>query len=329
MKMINGTMRCCSVFACLLAFCSGALAGLNDGLVAYYPFDGNANDAGPFRNHGVNGGATFTANGKVGGAIHFNGMNQYVRVRRSLSLEITGPISMCAWVRPEATGLWMAVVEKEINFTGYNLNVNNGRLYTRIDGSTLDSVPVPLGQWTHLIGVFTGSQLTQYLNGQEVGRVLASSLHIVDKDLSIGAWYSWYSPPGSYTRFFKGDIDEVRIYNRALSTNEIQQLYLLGMAKPVITTQPQSQTAPVGSSVSFSLTATGVGTLNYQWRFNGALLVGKTNSALTINAVQLRNAGVYVAEVKNAVGSTFSVPATLKVLAQPATGVQLPISRRQ
>jgi hypothetical protein len=84
-------------------------------------------------------------------------------------------------------------------------------------------------------------------------------------------------------------------------------------APPFITTQPQNQTAVAGQNASFSVAAIGLGTLSYQWGFNGTTLTGATNSALTSTNVQPTNAGSYTVVVSNYEGSVTSVVATLTV----------------
>jgi hypothetical protein len=84
-------------------------------------------------------------------------------------------------------------------------------------------------------------------------------------------------------------------------------------APPFITTQPQNQTAVAGQNAAFSVAAIGLGTLSYQWGFNGTTLTGATNSALTSTNVQPTNAGSYTVVVSNYEGSVTSVVATLTV----------------
>ena len=83
---------------------------------------------------------------------------------------------------------------------------------------------------------------------------------------------------------------------------------------PAITAQPQSLTVSAGSSASFSVTATGQGTLAYQWRFNGANISGATASTYTIANAQASHAGSYTVVVSNAGGPTTSAAATLTVV---------------
>ncbi|MBI4664679.1 MAG: PQQ-binding-like beta-propeller repeat protein [Verrucomicrobia bacterium] len=91
---------------------------------------------------------------------------------------------------------------------------------------------------------------------------------------------------------------------------------------PVILSQPISQSAAVGASASFGVNATGTCPLHYQWRFNGQMILGGTNSTLTLTNLQPTNAGTYTVEVSNAGGLVISEPALLKVtepLLQPGS----------
>ncbi|GEM_PF-1029935 len=84
-------------------------------------------------------------------------------------------------------------------------------------------------------------------------------------------------------------------------------------AGPAITTQPLSQTVTAGSAATFSVAATGTGTLSYQWRKNDNNLAGQTGTALTLPSVTLADAGTYTVVVSDAAGSVTSSPAVLTV----------------
>jgi hypothetical protein len=86
---------------------------------------------------------------------------------------------------------------------------------------------------------------------------------------------------------------------------------------PTITTQPQSRTNLVGSTVSFSVEAAGTGPLSYQWLFGGLGIPGGTNDTLNLTAIQITDAGGYAAVVANAFGTVTSSVATLTVQRLP------------
>ena len=83
--------------------------------------------------------------------------------------------------------------------------------------------------------------------------------------------------------------------------------------KPSITTQPKSQTVNEGSSVTFSVTATGTAPLSYQWKKNGSNISGATKSSYTISSTKTSDAGSYTVTVSNSAGSVTSSAATLTV----------------
>ena len=126
-----------------------------------------------------------------------------------------------------------------------------------------------------------------------------------------------------------GSIDDVRIYSRALSTNEVQQLYAIESVPqptnpPSITSQPQPLTVNAHANVSFTVTATGNTPLNYQWSLNGTNISGATASSLTISNVTPQVLGAYAVVITNAFGSATSSNAMLSMypfLALPFIGV--------
>jgi len=90
-------------------------------------------------------------------------------------------------------------------------------------------------------------------------------------------------------------------------------LALGGIVAPTITAQPQSAGTTVGGTFSFSVTASGGGTLVYQWFFNGSALSGQTSSTYLNGNATAGNAGAYTVVVSNAAGSATSNAATLTV----------------
>ena len=102
------------------------------------------------------------------------------------------------------------------------------------------------------------------------------------------------------------------------------QASLRGLA-PVIVAEPQSQSVPAGSNALFTVFATGLLPLSYQWSFMGASIPGATNSTLILTNVELGDMGAYAVTVMNSAGSVVSLSATLTVLA-PAEIVTQPAS---
>jgi len=99
---------------------------------------------------------------------------------------------------------------------------------------------------------------------------------------------------------------------------------LTGVASPLITSQPASQSVVLGSNAAFQVTATGAGKLTYQWKLNGAKLAdgsrvsGATTSSLALGSVTAASAGSYEVTVNNSLGSAVSAGATLAVVVPPS-----------
>ena len=208
---------------------------LNVGLVAYYPFNGNANDASGNGNNGTPVGAMLTTDrfGTPNSAYYFNGVDQYIQIKGSPSLSPTSAVSFCAWIAHESkgTGNGGYVVKKGVYLVNGTYVIGfpdapGSSAWVTLSGDSAQIVsssqePV-LNQWSHVAGVYDGASLSIYVNGELVTSKAASGmLQQNSYPLYLGGDYN---NPASY---FKGKIDDVRIYNRALSTQEIQILYAL------------------------------------------------------------------------------------------------------
>jgi hypothetical protein len=128
---------------------------------------------------------------------------------------------------------------------------------------------------------------------------------------------------GAGDRGFRGAVDDVFIYNRALSPSEVVQLYNTenGSSGPWIITQPAGQSAQAGANVALNVAASGTPILNYQWRLNGQNIAGAISPTLTLTSVGAGNSGAYSVVVWNSYGSATSAAAHLTV-SQPLTLMQ-------
>jgi Leucine-rich repeat (LRR) protein len=182
------------------------------------------------------------------------------------------------------------------------------------------------GVWYHVAAV-RGSNFTQiYVNGQLERQTNVSFA----QDYGNLPVYFGTTGQSYWDHRFKGNLDEVTIYNRPLSSNEIASIYAVGSGGkcklPDFALQPQGQTVSIGGTAAFTVTATGVTPLFYQWRLNGTNLAGATTNTLTIANAQSTNSGDYTVVVTNSLGSATSAVATLVVLTVPSIAGQ-PASR--
>jgi hypothetical protein len=199
------------------------------GLVAAYAFDEASGttvaDASGNNNNGTLGaGVTRTTQGRFGSALAFNGTG-YVSVPHSASLALTTGMTLEAWVFPTGSPTsWATALMK--NVTGdaayllYAGSPNNAMVYVTPQGSAsarvTNTAALPLNTWSHIAGTYDGTTLRFYVNGVQIGsRSVSGTLVTSSGPLTIGGNTVW-------GEFFQGQIDQVRIYNRALSPAEIQ-----------------------------------------------------------------------------------------------------------
>ncbi len=199
------------------------------GMVSWWPGDGNASDIVDGNTGTIVGGATFT-NGLVGQAFSFDaGLSSGITVPNSANLNPTGAITIDAWVKPFSfPNAFPTVVRKRIIDPQYLISVTDqGEGHCNIGGAWADPVGgvVPLNEWTHLACTYDRVAVRLYVNGVEVAISPATQAIPVSSDvLGIGKL------DGSTSRNFDGLIDEVEIFNRALSAAEIKAIFEAGSA---------------------------------------------------------------------------------------------------
>jgi len=198
----------------------------DEALVLYLSFDEGADDtAKDLSGNGNNGtihGATWV-NGKINSALSFE-RGDFVEVPHSESLSITKEITVMAWSNCTDISENPTVVGKGSGGTPdlFELSLQGGGIYWqfKVGGAWVECVgPLPpIGEWHHIAGTFDGKSLKVYIDG-EFGAELQSSQELPENEfpVSIGQRIN------PEERFFKGMIDEVAIFNRALSAEEIQK----------------------------------------------------------------------------------------------------------
>ncbi len=222
------------VFSCV------ASADLNDGLTAYYPFDGNAADKSRNGNHGTEYGGAEYLSGVTGQAVRFDGTDDYIKVKSDKSLNPANQFSIAFWIRTDSNPeTWSSVVCKEGTYINglanpeYSLSLSSQgviRLASAGDGHAGHSYegPLPAGEWIFYAGVVDRKNhyVRIYINNI-LYREYAdpySSFNNNNEDMKIG----WSQAAGSSSLPFRGSLDELRLYNCVLSESEIRELYKNG-----------------------------------------------------------------------------------------------------
>ena len=314
------------------------------GLIGWWQGEGNALDIIGGYNGILISGVGFT-NGVVGQAFSFDGTNGLVQVPDAPALDPSN-LTIEAWVEFNSLdSQWVggsgagrqyivfkqnARTSSQGTFEGYTLvkrrignsdyfdfRVSSGSGQTAyVDSST----PIQTNIWYHVAGVRGSNYVQLYVNGQMAGQAAAN---FAQSYTNLPLYFGTSGDSGWDGRL-SGDLDEVSLYSRALSSNEILAIYNAGSGGkcliPVITAQPQSQSVAAGSIAVFTVVASGPAPLSYQWLLDGTKLAdnahinGSTNATLTINNVTGSDAGDYQVVVGNVFGSTTSSNAILTVL---------------
>ena len=235
---------------------------LSTGLVAAYNFDAGSGavlaDVSGNGNNGTITGATWTTSGKYGGALVFNGTNALVTIPDSTSLNLTTGMTLEAWVNPSTvTSAWRDLIYKGndnywLEATSENSVVPAaGATLGSSDVDTLGTAALTANTWTFLTETYNGSALDLYVNGTLVSSLAHTGNIATSTDpLQIGG-------DSIYGQYFKGMIDNVRIYNTALTQAQIQtdMTTAVTSAAPVVTGETPASGA-TGVATNTEVTAT-------------------------------------------------------------------------
>lgn len=227
-------------FLLLFANLCFAQVDLNLGLKAYYPFSGNANDVSGHNNHPVFNNATLTADrfGNPNSAYHFNGTNNYMRIPNHPTLNMGNTLSISMWVRP--TGYYtgqcynnMMLMKGDADYLPGNYSLRFSDAYTGCsatpttteerfyDGNgTVAQLPlVQLNQWYNVTVTYDGTTARLYVNC-----ILRATTPFTGNFTNSFDVFLGHLNNAQFPYWLNGDLDEVRIYDRALTVDEVNVL---------------------------------------------------------------------------------------------------------
>lgn len=203
------------------------LAPLQAGLIAFYPFEGNANDATGHGNNGTVVNAVVTASGYEGQAYSFNGSNSYIGIPVNINPGAMPQLTMGAWARAEVANPVQAVISHDNGGFDRNLNMDyrncaGSACWSAFTGSGVVPGPVvTTGQWVFLAVRYDAGAGSVVLDVDTTRVSTSGSPGSGWNTVRIG------SNP-SFVEFFSGRIDNVFIYHRILSDAEIEAIRLGG-----------------------------------------------------------------------------------------------------
>ena len=215
-------------------------SSLDKGLVAYYPFNGNAKDESGNGNDGEVKGATLTTdqNNKANSAYRFNGKDNILLPRNVLGKG--APLTMSIWVKTlsvigphsYARLIGSCAAERTYWQTGITLDSLSEMYFEAATDQSPGEAKaayrnvLPFQEWFHTLLVYDGENIIGYLNGEKVASAEAKGDFRTVGYVAIGGG----DGPPPFTNepwFFNGVLDNARIYNRALSAAEVKALYEL------------------------------------------------------------------------------------------------------
>jgi len=276
---------------------TGLPASLNNGLVGYWPFCGNANDASGNGNNGTVSGATLTADrfGAANSAYSFDGVNDYIQ---TLFNGISGSTSRTLNFWAQTTGANINPTTENMNVFNYGSSLTGGiwevALNHGCEGLTLDihngvqtsNCNTNNNIWNHYTVVFDNSIGTNfnavkfYQNGTllsttcQIGQL--TNIYTVNANNAvIGAYWN------SLLRFFNGKLDDIAIWNRALTQQEITQMYQQG--------QPTYSWSNGATTPSITVSPAQTTTYTCTISMNGATTT--QSQTITVNPLPTVNAG--------------------------------------
>ncbi len=214
---------------------------ISAGLVAYYPFNGNASDESGNGNDGIVNGATLVADrfGNPNRAYSFDGINDYINCGNDEILNLA-TFSVSYWVNSDHTpgsGLISNIISKGGNYTSCwdhttapkpGIIFNDGTTW-HYSNSTSTFIP---DKWYHIVATYNKNSLVVYVNGVSNNTVFAGEDPQTNVDpLCIGS-------SSTFSGFLRGSIDDLRVYNRALAPSEVTKLYKLPATKLTTASSP-------------------------------------------------------------------------------------------
>lgn len=245
-----------------------ATAQIDDSLILYLSFDEGegeeVSDASNYGNDGVFKSEPEWVDGKFGKALWFDGVDDNIEIPDSESLRVDEAVTVMAWINVERLGFtgadYQGVVAKGNTFRSYSLytHVPTSGLHfsTSADvasvfyGSTTAGKTIALNEWVHVAAIAeaadSGGSHTYYINGEPAGNTNFPDLKVLPGANDMRPVLVARTEEGS--RFLLGAIDEVRIWNRALSQNEVTTQMNIGR-EGMVSVQPQDKLADTWGNI--------------------------------------------------------------------------------
>jgi hypothetical protein len=279
----------------LLSLLTPSWAAAMPSPVSVWSAEGNATDSVGTNNGSTN--ATSYAPGKIGQAFSFNGYTSYVLVGDSVTLDrpnVTNAISVCAWIKWDGVPKpdLCPILRKAVSYGVANypwmtydfvlgnngalvLNLSDGSSGGQIAGVSSSAGAITAGQWYFVAATYDGAQAKVYVNGVLAGTA-AVTLHVGNRE---GPLYIGATSPFANNNNFGGLIDEVELYDQALSVDDIR--FVGGFNLAPHANAGIDQIVYIGNNAQGDVTLHGSGStdpendaLTYSWSGNSVSATG-------------------------------------------------------
>jgi hypothetical protein len=276
-----------------------------NGLVGWYPFNGNANDESNKGTNGTLNAVTSVADrfGFANKAYYFNGTSSIIDLGVNSSMNsITGDFTMSLWFKAEAPGMLIASYAPwpqgwrfaiRLYDSGY---AESGYLPSTLNWqkSLSKKYSIQLNNWAHLVFTRKGGETKTYINGilNKSNSFSTNTIPSTSATTKFGVNF-----PSTNLEYYKGILDDIGFWDRALDTTEIKNLYVI-CQQDEITANPSDSKVTTTQNANFKTTA--VTGSNIQWQSNpnamgwsnvpaNSTYNGGATNSLTINKVQISN----------------------------------------
>lgn len=238
MKTKRNILILLAIFACV----SISMAQLpsyvpSNGLVGWWPFDGNADDLSSNQNNGTVYGCSSTPDrfGVDDNAFSFNGSSDYIEVQDDVTLDVQN-VTISAWYNAINYGLPSQLEQGHIvskrepsgwgsSFQLALISINDNGIwatYTLGANAWVDYSPLLISEWIHVVYTHDNDSAKLFIDGVKVNSVYASGGLTTN---SLPMWFGARPNAGGNSSFLQGSLDDIGIWNRALTQSEITSLY--------------------------------------------------------------------------------------------------------
>lgn len=237
------------------------------GLLGYYPFNGNSNDVSANAANLTNNSAVLTADrfGTANSAYSFNGVNQYlINSTPNFTFNPASSFTVSFWYNRNVTSVNGVLIMNATNAAGnfiwiFQAGATNSQFGTNKQQSAWIWAPTPstTSVWTHIVCVYNAGAMTLYKNNVQVATATYTHTNVTSANMPL------YVGRGVGGDYYNGKMDDIGIWNRALTTCEINDLYNSSNSLSGVSAGPD-----ISSCNNQAITLSGTGAVNYFWNQN-------------------------------------------------------------